>query len=261
MSATAEIPDLQGSIRAAELMTPRARLGLIIPSSNRLTEPQFHHFAPAGLGVHINRLRMTGPWHKPVDQLMDQIRASAGALADAGCDAIVFHCTGTSMEEGPEAEARVIEAIAAESGAITLATGKAIVDAMHALALKSLVLISPYRQSVNDAERAYLTRLGFDVLHDIGLNLKGGEEYIHVEPKRWFDLSCESLAAHPRADGVFLSCTNTTQIEAIPAIERMTGKACVNSNQAVLWAVSRALAPKLGGWPREGRLGRLFGNA
>jgi maleate cis-trans isomerase len=71
----------------------------------------------------------------------------------------------------------------------------------------------------------------------------------------------ESIAAHPGADGIFLSCTNTTQIEAIPTIERATGKPCVNSNQAVLWAVTRALAPKLGSWPREGRLGRLFGNA
>ncbi|MFM2128802.1 MAG: hypothetical protein RL477_348 [Pseudomonadota bacterium] len=247
--------------RPLDLMTPKARLGIILPSSNRLCEPQFIHFAPPGLGVHFNRMRMTGPWHKPVDQMMDKIREVAGALGDSGCDAIVFNCTGTSMEEGPEAEARVINAIAEETGAIALATGKAIVDALHALAIRSLVLLSPYRQSVNDAERAYLTKMGFDVLDDLGLNLKGGNDYIHVEPQRWVQLACEMIAAHPKADGVFLSCTNTTQIEAIPAIERLTGKACVNSNQAVLWAASRVLAPRLGGWPREGRLGRLFGNA
>jgi maleate isomerase len=261
MTTTADIPAEAAPARAARLMTPKARLGLIIPSSNRLSEPQIQYFAPPGLGVHVNRLRMTGPWHKPIAQLMDDIKASAGALADARCDVIVFHCTGTSMEEGPEVEARVIETIAAETGAATLATGKAIVDAMKALALRSLVLLTPYRQSVNDAERAYLTKLGFEVLQDVGLGLKGGDEYIHVEPRRWFDLGCEMLTRHPGADGIFLSCTNTTQIEAIPGIERATGKACVNSNQAVLWAVSRALAPKLGGWPREARLGRLFGNA
>lgn len=258
---TASADSAHPAARAADLVTPRARLGLIIPSSNRLSEPQFHHFAPHGLGIHVTRLRMTGPWHRPVAALMDDIKAAAGALADARCDAIAFHCTGTAMEEGPDTEARVIELIAAETGKIALATGRAIVDAMHALAIRSMVLITPYRQSVNDAERAYLARLGFSVLHDVGLGLKGGDEYIHVEPRRWVELACDSTGRHPQADGIFLSCTNTTQIEAIPAIERATGKACVNSNQAVLWAATRALAPRLGGWPREGSLGRLFGNA
>src|SRR5262249_51581501 len=31
----------------------RSRIGLIIPSSNRMTEPQFHRYAPAGAAVHI----------------------------------------------------------------------------------------------------------------------------------------------------------------------------------------------------------------
>ena len=34
------------------LPTPLARIGLIIPSSNRLTEPQLRHFAPPSLGIH-----------------------------------------------------------------------------------------------------------------------------------------------------------------------------------------------------------------
>jgi maleate cis-trans isomerase len=248
-------------IRPADLMTPRARLGVIIPSSNRLSEPQLQHYAPNGLAVHVTRLRMTGPWHKPISALHDEIRAAAGALADSKCDVICFHCTGGAMEEGPEVEARVIELINEETGATALATGTAIVQALKALAIRSLVLLTPYRPAVNEAERAYLGRLGFEVMHDIGLNLKGGDEYIHVPPERWLDLARDSIAAHPGADGIFLSCTNTTQIEAIPAIERSTGKPCVNSNQAVLWAVTRTLAPKLGSWPREGRLGRLFGNA
>lgn len=247
--------------RPTRLITPKARVGLIIPSSNRLAEPQFYYYAPPGLGVHAQRLRMTGPHHRPLPEIYDDIRGAAGALADSQCDCIVFHCTGGAMEDGPEAEAKIIDIIRAESGALAMATGEAIVDALKALALRKLVLISPYRQSVNDAERAYLGELGFEVVHDIGLNLKGGSDYIHIEPQRWLDLTLEAMAQHPEADGALLSCTNTTQIEAVAEIESRTGKACVSSNQAVLWAVTRALAPKLGGWPRLGGLGRLFGNA
>ena len=44
------------------LPVPRARIGLIIPSVNTCSEPQFHHFAPAGLGIHVARARIVGPW-------------------------------------------------------------------------------------------------------------------------------------------------------------------------------------------------------
>ena len=47
-------------------MNPSPSIGLIIPSSNRLTEPQFHRYAPPGVGIHVTRLRMTGKWHKPL---------------------------------------------------------------------------------------------------------------------------------------------------------------------------------------------------
>ena len=40
---------------AAALTEPRARIGLIIPSVNRMTEPQFNHYAPEGLGVYVAR--------------------------------------------------------------------------------------------------------------------------------------------------------------------------------------------------------------
>ncbi|MBI4490812.1 MAG: hypothetical protein HY694_17145 [Deltaproteobacteria bacterium] len=44
-------------------MDTHAQIGLIIPSSNRLTEPQFQRYAPPEVGVHITRLRMTGRYH------------------------------------------------------------------------------------------------------------------------------------------------------------------------------------------------------
>jgi hypothetical protein len=44
----------------SSLPAPRARIGMIIPSVNSMTEPQFNHFAPPGLGVHVARARRRG---------------------------------------------------------------------------------------------------------------------------------------------------------------------------------------------------------
>src|SRR3954464_13142948 len=86
----------------------RGRIGLIIPSSNRMTEAQFHRYAPAGIGIHVARVQMTGRHKKPIAALLDDVGRAASALGDARCDPVVFHCTGTSMAEGQEGETALV---------------------------------------------------------------------------------------------------------------------------------------------------------
>lgn len=262
MSDTTTKPRPAGAIaqdRPAILKTPLARIGLMIPSSNRLAEPQFRHYLPGDIGVHTTRLRMTGPWHKPLGQIHDDIRAAAGALADSECDVIVFNCTGGAMQDGAEEEARVLDLIAGETGAIALSTGEAVVEALKAVGIRSMVLLSPYVQKTNDAEVAYLENLGFSVPADRALGLPGGTSYITVEPGTWMDEARALM--RDDVDGLFLSCTNTTQIEIVDAFESEFDRACVNSNQAVMWAALTKLAPKLGRPPVIEGLGRLLAPA
>src|ERR1700693_3736260 len=50
---TMSVTETDASFSAqAALPQPRARIGLIIPAVNRVSEPQFNHFAPPGLGIH-----------------------------------------------------------------------------------------------------------------------------------------------------------------------------------------------------------------
>src|SRR5947199_7310007 len=83
------------------LPIPRARIGMIIPSVNSMTEPQFNRFAPPGLAVHVARARVAGEWKRPLDVMADEIATSAKLLSDVAPDLIVFHCTDTSMTQGP----------------------------------------------------------------------------------------------------------------------------------------------------------------
>ena len=107
-----------------------------------------------------------------------------------------------------------------------------------------MVLISPYVQATNDAEKIYLESLGFRVVNDVALGLPGGTSYIKVPPGRWLDEA--RAAVTPEADGLFLSCTNTTQIKIVEQAEAITGLPIVNSNQAVMCRALRELAPRLG---------------
>jgi maleate cis-trans isomerase len=225
-----------------ELTEPPARIGLIIPSVNRMTEPQFNHYAPDDLGILVARGRVAGHPERTVAELTDEIAHAAGTLADAKPDLIVFHCTHTSMKEGADGENRIIDLIEKTTGIEALSTSRLVGDALHALGLKKVVVLSPYMTNTDIID--YLAAAGVDVVGDVALACKTPADFEAVTPQRWLELARDHDT--PEADGIFLSCTNTTQIEAVAAIEAALGKPVVNSNQAVLWGCMKRLKDKLG---------------
>src|SRR5215475_16026751 len=163
-----------------QLLEPRARVGLIIPSVNRMSEPQFNHFAPTGLGIHVARARITGQWRKPAIEMKDEITRSAEALADSSPDLIVYHCTDSSMREGRAGERTLIDIVRTATGIETVATSALVIEAMRALGIKSVVLLSPYLS--NDVIVRYLNENGIAVRHDVALKLDG-HEFTAITPQ------------------------------------------------------------------------------
>jgi maleate isomerase len=235
------------------LPAPRARIGMIIPSVNSMTEPQFNHYAPPGLGVHVARARVAGEWKRPLAAMTDEIATSARLLSDVAPDLIVFHCTDTSMTQGPQGEGRILDIVREATGIEAVATSRLVLEALQTLGLRRLLLLSPYKS--NQAVLDYLRATGFIVVHDVALGLKS-LEFANVTPQEWTELARRH--DRPDADGIFLSCTNTTQIEAIADIEHALGKPVVNSNQAVLWGCVRRLKAALGPLAPMPALGRLM---
>jgi maleate cis-trans isomerase len=128
-----------------------------------------------------------------------------------------------------------------------------VAEAFGALNVRSVVVLSPYRS--NDDVVGYLDDVGVKVVHQVALGLVG-IDYGNVSPAEWLRLAVE----HDRkdAEAIFLSCTATTQLESIQAIEKALGKPVINSNQAVIWGCVRRLSVKLGELEPMPRLGRLL---
>jgi maleate isomerase len=230
----------------------RGRVGLIIPSSNRLTEPQFARYSPPGVQFHVTRLRMTGPYHTPPLAMLDRIQDAAALLADAKVDLILFHCTANSMEGGPGADEAIAAAIHQATGIPATTTASAVVAALRALDLRRLVLVSPYTDEVNARETAFLEGLGFTVLAAHGLALPGSDAYVAYPPAAWYARVLERR--DDRADGYFISCTNIRAIEVLADLEVALARPVVASNQAALWHALR----RLGIPDAVPGLGRLF---
>ena len=229
-----------------------ARVGLIIPSSNRMVEQEMARHFPPGVCLHVARLRMTGPHHASLDQLLPRIEDATRTLVDARCGVVAFHCTATSMQEGMDGETRVLAALARAGAARTTTTATAIRNAFNALGARRIVLVTPYSAETTAEEAAFLQAAGCEVLHAVGHALDGSDAYCATPAEFWRDRVIE--AARHEADAYLISCANIAAFGIIAELERRLDRPVVTSNQAVLWD---ALV-RLGGCEMRSGPGRLF---
>jgi maleate cis-trans isomerase len=239
---------------AYEPIGPRARLGFIIPSSNRQAEPDLQHFAPEGVVPQFMRLRMSGRHRVALDELMPRIGEAASILNDAKCGVITLHCTGTSMSGGFGAERRVIETIEAATGRPGLATATCLMAALAALNARRLAFISETAEEGHAEKRQFMVDAGYDIVADTPACLSGSDESCVTPPAFWADLARQTVV--PGAEAVFISCANIKATHAIAELEADLGIPVVTSNQVVLWHALRT-AGYDDPVPALGRLGSL----
>ena len=229
-----------------------ARVGLIIPSSNRMVEQEMASAFPPGVMAHVTRLRMTGANRLAFDQLVPRIDEAARTLTDARCDAVAFHCTANSMDGGKEGEEQILATLAQAGAPRATTTITAIQRAFDAFDAKRIVLITPYSADTTEHEADFLRQAGYDVLSAKGFALAGSDAYCAAPPQFWRDRAIE--AAHPDADAYLISCANISVFGVIMELEARLERPVVTSNQAVIWDALRLLD-----WQdRHGCPGQLF---
>jgi len=233
---------------------PTARLGVIVSSGNRTVEPYFNTLGPSNLGVYATRMRMgSGGRNKAEDIVADAIRC-ADLLADAGVDSIDLQATGIMMERGPDGEAAVVKSIMDKTGIPTYTATQAVVEALKALNIQRVILIHPADETAIARETAYLEAVGLQVSHAVAMN--SSEVVVPAPPEEWVEVAKKHATAE--GDGLFLSGSFTSMLEAVGPIEAELGKPVVTSVQAALWAGVKRLSDKIGDFQPPLELGRLF---
>jgi len=229
------------SAPSAPASNPRlggARVGVILPSVNTTLEPEYAWLAPRGLSFHVARVMLRETTPEGLREMNAGVAAAAELVASVTPDVVAYACTSGSFVDGVDALARQIDDIRARVGCPVVATSQAMVDALRALGVDRLALATPYLDAVNVAERAFLVAHDFEVvaMHGLGLSGKAIRE---VPPERVADLV--RVADVPRAQAIFVSCTDFRALEVVDTLERELGKPIVTSNQVTLWAILRAL--------------------
>jgi len=215
----------------------RAKLGFILMSTDMAAEADFHDMAPAGVGVHITRLKTddyttNATLARHIDHMAD---AAARLQPDARPDVISYSCTSGSIVCGEENVFAQIRKGAPWAEPMCIVTG--VIDALREIGARRIVIGTPYLDEINTVEAAYLSQAGFDVLDVQGLQLDTGIAFGQVTPAYWKAFAQE--IDQPDADAIFLSCSGIRALEVAEEIEQTLGKPVITSNQAQFWSCLR----------------------
>jgi maleate isomerase len=229
----------------------RSRLGLVVPSSNTTNEPEFRAHLPAGVSLHAARMRLEDATAADLERMADDVERCGDLLATADVDVVAYGCTTGSLVEGPGYDEAIESRLSDAAGAPAVATAASVRRAFDALGLSSVAVATPYVADLNEREREFLERTGYDVVAMTGLGVESNLDIGARRPETAYRRARAVDA--PDADGVFVSCTNYRTFEVVERLEADLGKPVVTSNAATLWDALRTA-----GVDATLPLGRLF---
>jgi maleate isomerase len=227
----------------------RARLGLILPSLNVTTEPEYNRMVPEGVTVHTTRMFFEKETEETYVRLVDDISRAVTMLSHARVHALAFACTSGSLFGGLGYDQKIIQMMKKYTDRPCTTTSTAVVEALKVMGMKRVCVGTPYSAWINPLEQKFLEDSGFvvvnirSIMEDVkelfgDITDETGAELSFlvnaIPPQRVYEFATSKLY-RTDCDGIFLSCMGLPTLGIIDVLEKDLGKPVVSSNQVTLW--------------------------
>jgi len=223
----------------------RAKLGVIVPSTNTVVEHDFNRMAPPGVTFHAGRMYIEHPAldsDAAFEAILGEIRASIKtAIRDVmTCepDYLVMGMSAETFWGGVEGNAAFIERVRAQSG-LSVSTGaSACRAALEALGVRRIAAFSPYQPVADRQVKRFFEEAGFEVARVTGLRCKSATAIANVREDELRGVLRDLNG--PDVDAIVQAGTNLSMVRLADEAERWLGKPIIAINAATLWHALRA---------------------
>ena len=220
------------------------RIGVLVPAGNSIHEREFEALrAAAHRAVEIDFRPFEYPAAGVADfcsALFAQFAAPLQELRSRGAEIVLVGCTAASMRCATVAHDAALAEIA---GVPVVTAARATREALTALALKEIVIATPYGAASNRIVREFVESLAVHVVAIEGFGYDADPalwktEVPRVDGERGceFALEIEARAGAANIQGAYFPCTGMASIDAIARYESRTGRCGVSSVLAGFWA-------------------------
>lgn len=219
----------------------RARIGMITPSGvHEMNSHEFYLMAPEGVSVAMTSLHVQGWAADSFGRLEDATKEIAArgvdCLVQAGTPHVAFH--GWPYHE------TVVNRIQAVANLPAATDMGSCIDAMHALQLKRLVMLSPFNDADNEKLATYMAHAGIEIVawdcilnHSVGATGNFMYDMATLPLATVYRAARELYRKHQSSvEGIWLTGAAMPTVGAIRNLEADTGVAVVSSMQAMFWA-------------------------
>ncbi|HMK86535.1 MAG TPA: hypothetical protein VK437_11305 [Steroidobacteraceae bacterium] len=229
--------------------------GLLTPQGNPTAEPEMRILLPPRTSMLCARLTSaSGELKQRLADYLERLSDLVDQFGDVAFEAVGFACTGSSYGVSAEEERRRLSEIGMRKGYPLLSAAGAVEEALRALGIGAIALVSPYPSWLTDVCRAHWERRGVSVTSILELPPAAPQHpiYAHttaevIEAVNGFD---------PRgAEAILLTGTGMPSLRAIESLEPARQMPVLSSNLCLAWALVR-----IAGCPaRPGSESRLYG--
>ena len=221
------------------------RIGLIVPSSNAVMEPDFHrHLGPECI-VSTTRIFLEDVNREAEARMLEEdLPKAIELIGSTAPEMVVFGCT-TAGALGTLAHDDGIAALIQKGcNAQVVTVLRAVLTQLRRIAPRKVAVFTPYIEDLTNSIASSLAEGGFPVTKAAGMGIHANLDIGSVTPAEIVGF-VESQIKGCAPDCVFLSCTNWRAIEAIEPLRTTLGIPIVSSNQAAIDMVRQIAAQRL----------------
>ncbi len=233
----------------------RARIGVLIPATNTGVEYDLQKFALDGVTWHPSRFRIeirnwddeneksgegiNNVFERFLEAMRGEIPGAIKQVLSAKISHLMLGMSAETFWGGMAGNIEFENDIRAQIGDIGLTTGAgATRDALHALGVKRISVITPYPPIGDVNVRRFFNEIGFEVKHIASLNSSSATAIAESSIK-------EVMYAVKKVDGddvdAIVQCgTNLSTVDIFPTLEHWLDKPLLPINIATLWHALRA---------------------
>jgi maleate isomerase len=222
-------------------MNKKIKFGLIVPSGNNYTEPDFYSLRQEDIGIYTTRIFLEKVTPEELEKMGEKTEEAAKSLSNVDADIILFGCTTGSLVEGLEWEENLKRRITNIAGVPAITTAGSIVNALKIFDVRKIIIFTPYSEALNKREIYFLENLGFQILELKGLDIVDNPTIASVTSDEIYKNCIELYQRNLESQALFISCTNLDTFDIIDRIEKETNIPVITSNQASYWALLRTI--------------------
>ena len=220
----------------------KARIGYLSPSVFE-TPSDWDLILPKGFTMVASGLNVQAHTETEFNKAIESLGAGLGIFAAEECDAILMGGITLGTQRGYAAEQEVVAKLSRQVGLPVSTAMSATVEGLKHLKVRTTVIATAYKETINQAVKKYYEDGGLKVLAIKGLEVAKPVDQVKLPDYASYKVARDLFLAHPEVDSLLIQ-GRWRSVGYVQELEDDTGKPVVSSTAASLWWVMNTLGIK-----------------